>query len=130
MARIISTDKAPAAIGPYSQAVAITGGETVFCSGQIPLDPRTMTLVGEGDVEAQTEQVMTNLGAVLEAAGCGFGDVVRTTIFLKDMGDFAKVNAIYAKRFADNPPARACVEVARLPKDVLVEIDAIANKKG
>jgi 2-iminobutanoate/2-iminopropanoate deaminase len=125
---IVHTEDAPAAIGPYSQAVSVTCGEMVFVSGQIPFDPKTMTLVGEGDVKAQTEQVMKNLEAVLTAAGSGFGDVVRATIFLKDMGDFAAVNAVYAERFPENPPARACVEVARLPKDVLVEIDVIAMK--
>lgn len=128
MRRTIQTDKAPAAIGPYVQAVAVSPSELVFCSGQIPLDPASGQLVGD-DVEQQTEQVMQNLEAVLTAAGCHFSDVVRTTIFLKSMDDFAKVNAIYATRFPENPPARACVEVARLPKDVLVEIDCIATKR-
>lgn len=129
MRRTIQTDNAPAAIGPYVQAVAVRPSELVFCSGQIPLDPKTGALVGEGDVVKQAEQVLDNLGAVLEAAGCSFADVVRTTIFLKDMGEFAKVNEVYGKRFAADPPARATVEVARLPKDVLVEIDAIAVKR-
>jgi len=128
MRRTISTKHAPAAIGPYSQAVACTPREMVFCSGQIALDPATASIV-EGGVEAQTEQVLKNLGAVLEAAGCSFADVVRTTVFLKDMNDFAAVNAIYATRFSEEPPARAAVEVARLPRDVLVEIDAIAIKR-
>ena len=129
MRRTIHTDDAPQAIGPYVQAVATAPKEMVFCSGQIPLDPKSMELVGEGDVAAQTTQVMKNLGAVLEAAGCSFADVVRTTIFLKDMGDFATVNGVYAEHFPENPPARACVQVARLPKDVDVEIDAIAIKR-
>jgi 2-iminobutanoate/2-iminopropanoate deaminase len=129
MRRSIQTDLAPAAIGPYVQAVAVRPTEMVFCSGQIPLDPATGVLVGEGDVMAQAERVLESMGAVLEAAGCSFADVVRTTIFLKDMSDFAKVNEVYAKRFAVDPPARACVEVSRLPKDVLVEIDAIAIKR-
>lgn len=124
MKKVISTTGAPAAIGPYSQAVE--AGGMVFCSGQIPLDPESGALVGDGDVQAQTRQVMSNLGAVLEAAGLGFSDVVRCTIFLKSMDDFATVNEVYAKSFPSEPPSRACVEVARLPKDVLVEIDAIA----
>ena len=129
--RTIHTDHAPAAIGPYVQAVGVTASEMVFCSGQIPFDPKSMALVegGEGNVEVQTEQVMKNLDAVLTAAGCSFADVVRTTIFLKSMDDFAKVNAVYATRFPDAKPARACVEVSRLPRDVLVEIDAIAAKR-
>lgn len=122
--RVISTDKAPGAIGPYSQAVA--AGNLVFCSGQIALDPASGQLVGNGDVAAQTTQVMSNLAAVLEAAGASFASVVKTTIYLKDMGDFPVVNEAYGKHFPAEPPARATVEVARLPKDVLVEIDAIA----
>lgn len=128
MRRSIQTSNAPAAIGPYAQAIAVAPSEMVFCSGQIPLDPASGALV-EGGVEAQTERVLQNLGAVLEAAGCTFADVVRTTIFLKSMDDFATVNGVYAKYFSENPPARACVEVARLPKDVQVEIDAIAVKR-
>lgn len=128
MRRSIQTENAPAAIGPYAQAIAVSPSEMIFCSGQIPLDPASGALI-EGGVEAQTERVLQNLGAVLEAAGCTFADVVRTTIFLKSMDDFAAVNGIYAKYFAENPPARACVEVARLPKDVQVEIDAIAVKR-
>jgi len=130
MRRVIHTENAPAAIGPYSQGIAVRAQEMVFVSGQIPYDPKSMTLVGDGDVSAQTEQVMKNLEGVLEAAGCHFADVVRTTVFLKDMGDFAAVNEVYATRFGDAMPARACVEVARLPKDVLVEIDAIAVKRA
>ncbi len=121
---VIATSDAPSAIGPYSQA--IRAGGLVFCSGQIALDPEGGALVGEGDVAAQTRQVMDNLAAVLAAAGCGFQAVVKTTIYLADMGDFPTVNQVYGERFPDSPPARATVEVSRLPKDVLVEIDAIA----
>lgn len=128
MRRTIHSDKAPAAIGPYVQAVAVAPKELVFCSGQIPLDPATGALV-DGGVEVQAERVLDNLGAVLEAAGCSFADVVRTTIYLKSMDDFAKVNEVYGRRFESEPPARATVEVSRLPKDVLVEIDAIAAKR-
>jgi 2-iminobutanoate/2-iminopropanoate deaminase len=125
---IVKTAEAPAAIGPYSQAVIVPVGSQrmVFCSGQIALDPATGTMVGEGDVEAQARQVMTNLSAVLVAAGATFASVVKTTIFLKSMGDFAKVNAIYGERFVEDPPARETVEAAGLPKGGLVEISAIA----
>lgn len=124
--QIIQTSRAPAAIGPYSQGVVVRGGRTLYSSGQIALDPATGALVGEGDVRAQTERVLDNLQAVLEAAGMGFGDVVRAGIFLADMGDFAAVNELYGQRFSTAPPARSTVEVARLPKDVLVEIDVVA----
>lgn len=125
---IVKTPDAPAAIGPYSQAVSVpVGGQTmVFCSGQIALDPATGTMVGEGDVDAQTRQVLANLGAVLAAAGASFASVVKTTIFLKSMGDFATVNAIYGERFVTDPPARETVEAAGLPRGGLVEISAIA----
>jgi 2-iminobutanoate/2-iminopropanoate deaminase len=125
---IVRTAQAPAAIGPYSQAVVVPVGDgkrMVFCSGQIALDPATMTIV-EGDVTAQTRQVLANLGAVLAAAGAGWGDIVKTTIFLADMEDFATVNAIYGDKFPTDPPARSTVQAARLPKDVRVEIEAIA----
>jgi 2-iminobutanoate/2-iminopropanoate deaminase len=122
----IATQKAPAAIGPYSQAVAVTGGRTLYTSGQIPLDPATGKMVGDGDVRAQTEQVLANLEEVLQAAGMTWDHVVRCGIFLADLGDFAVVNEIYARRFGDAPPARATVQVAGLPKGALVEIDAIA----
>jgi len=122
--RPVQTDLAPAAIGPYSQA--IVGGGFVHCSGQIPLDPKSGELVG-GDVAAQTEQVLKNLGEVLKAAGSSFERVVKCNVYLVDMGDFAAMNGVYAKFFAgDEPPARACVEVRRLPKDVAVEIDCVA----
>lgn len=121
--RVISTSSAPAAIGPYSQAIGI--GDLVFLSGQIALDPTTGELVGD-DAAAECRQCLDNLQAVLEAAGLGFADVVRTTIYLADLDDFQAVNAIYAERFGDARPARATVEVARLPKGARVEIDAIA----
>ncbi len=124
--RVIQTANAPAPVGPYSQAIA-TSGELLFVSGQIALDPASGQLVGGDDVEAQTRQVMANLQAVLEAAGASFASVVRTTVFLADMNDFARVNAIYAEAFDEaTAPARACVQAARLPKDVKVEIDCIA----
>jgi len=121
----IHTDKAPAAIGPYSQGVLVSGGKTLYTSGQIPLDTEG-NLVGQGDVGAQTTQVLDNLSAVLEAAGMGWSNVVRAGIFLADLGDFATVNGIYAERFDADPPARATVQVAALPKGVAVEIDLIA----
>jgi 2-iminobutanoate/2-iminopropanoate deaminase len=124
---IVRTAHAPAAIGPYSQAVVVpVGGQRmVFCSGQIALDPTTGVVI-EGDVAAQTRQVLENLGSVLAAAGASFADVVKTTIFLADMADFATVNAIYGERFPSEPPARATVAAAGLPRNVRVEIDAIA----
>lgn len=123
---IIQTSAAPAAIGPYSQAVVVSGGRTLYSSGQIALDPASGQMVGSGDVAAQTRQVLDNLHAVLEAAGMGFSDVVRAGIFLADLGDFAVVNELYGERFSTAPPARATVQVARLPKDALVEIDVVA----
>jgi 2-iminobutanoate/2-iminopropanoate deaminase len=123
MSQIISTPNAPAAIGPYSQAVAVNG--FLFASGQIPLDPETQQVVA-GTVEVQTGRVLNNISAILEAAGSGLAKVVKTTVFLKDMNDFAAMNGVYAKYFAVNPPARSTVEVARLPKDVRVEIEVIA----
>lgn len=124
---IVRTSQAPAAIGPYSQAVVVTVGNQrmVFCSGQIALDPATGAVI-EGDVAAQTRQVLDNLGAVLAAAGAQFADVVKTTVWLADMADFAVVNAIYGERFAHDPPARATVAAAGLPRNVRVEIEAIA----
>lgn len=123
MKQIISTPDAPAAIGPYSQAVICNG--MVYCSGQIPLDPVTMQFVST-DVQAQTEQVMANLKAVLEAAGSGFDKVVKCSIFLDSMDDFAKVNEVYGRYFPDHPPARETVAVKTLPKNALVEISCIA----
>lgn len=119
----IATDAAPRAIGPYSQAVR--AGGFVFVSGQLPMDPDTMELV-DGDIAAQTEVALENLGAVLKAAGADFSHVVRATVYLADMNDFAAVNEVYARYFGENAPARVAVEVARLPRDARVEIDAIA----
>jgi len=124
MKKIVSTDRAPKAIGPYSQAVISNGW--AFLSGQIPIDPATDQLV-EGDITWQTNRVLENLKAVLEASGSSLDRVVKTTVYLKDMGQFAKMNEVYATYFTTNPPARATVEAARLPKDVLVEIDCIAE---
>ncbi|MGD8360394.1 MAG: RidA family protein [Gemmatimonadota bacterium] len=120
----IETDQAPGAIGPYSQAVAVDGW--IFCSGQIPIDPATGDLVG-GDIAAQTDQVLKNVAAVLAAAGGGLSNVVKTTVFLADMGDFAAMNEVYARHFGDHRPARAAVAVRTLPKEVSVEIEAIAR---
>ncbi|OPJ55570.1 RidA family protein [Alkalithermobacter paradoxus] len=121
--QIIHTEHAPKAIGPYSQA--IKAGNMVFISGQVPFDPVTMEIVSE-DVQEQTKRVLENLKAILSAANASFENVVKTTVFIKDMNDFAKINEVYAEYFGDNKPARACVEVARLPRDVKVEIEAIA----
>ena len=126
MKKEILTKSAPAPIGPYSQAIEI--GNLVFCSGQIPLDPVSGAIVGEGNVEEQTKQVLKNVAAVLTQAGLSFQNVAKTTIFLKNMADFPKVNGIYAEHFQAPFPARSTVEVARLPKDVLVEIEVIAQK--
>ncbi len=126
MREVIQTDQAPAPVGPYNQAIAATG-KMIFVSGQIALDPATGQIVGDGDVAAQTEQVMKNLSAVLAAAGASFSDVVKTSVFLADMNDFVTMNGIYSKFFDEaTAPARACVQAARLPKDVLVEIECIA----
>lgn len=124
MKQVISTDKAPKAIGPYSQA--IKAGNLLFCSGQIPLDPITMQIVGSTAAE-QAHQVVANMTAVLKAAGSSLSQVVKTTIFLKNMADFAAVNEVYGEYFKSDPPARSTVEVARLPKEVLVEIEAISE---
>ena len=120
---VIHTDNAPAAIGPYSQA--IKAGNLLFISGQVPFVPATGEIV-EGDVKAQTAQSLKNLQAILKEAGADFSNVVKTTVFIKDMNEFAQVNEVYAEYFGDNKPARACVEVARLPRDVKVEIELIA----
>jgi 2-iminobutanoate/2-iminopropanoate deaminase len=127
MKQAIATKNAPGAIGPYSQA--IKAGGLVFLSGQIPLDPATGQML-EGDARMQTEQVMKNLLAVLEAAGCSFEDVVRSTIFLTNLADFQAVNEVYAQHFTSAPPARATVQVAALPRGAKVEIDMIAMAKG
>jgi 2-iminobutanoate/2-iminopropanoate deaminase len=120
---VVTSPNAPAAVGPYSQAIKV--GNMIFCSGQIPLDPKTGQIVGS-DVATQTEQVLRNLEAVLDVTNSGLFQVCKTTVFLKNMEDFPAMNAVYAKHFPVDPPARATVEVARLPKDVLVEIDCIA----
>lgn len=125
MKKIISTPKAPAAIGPYSQAIEVNG--LLFTSGVIPIVPSTGELV-EGDIEVQAEQAIGNLAALIEAAGSKIENTIKTTVFIKNMDDFTKVNEIYAKYFTTDFPARSCVEVARLPKDVLIEIEAIVEK--
>jgi 2-iminobutanoate/2-iminopropanoate deaminase len=128
--KVIRTDAAPAPVGPYNQAIA-AAGQMLFVAGQIPLDPSTGEIVGTGDVTQQTERVMANLEAILTAAGASFADVVKTTVFLANMNDFAAMNAVYAKYFDEaTAPARACVQVSRLPKDVLVEIECIAVVAG
>lgn len=123
MKQIIATDRSPKAIGPYSQAVVYHG--IAYLSGQIPLDPATGQIV-EGGIAVQTERALENLKALLEACGSSLGQVLKTTVFLKDMGEFPKMNEVYARYFNENPPARATVEAARLPRDVRVEIEAIA----
>jgi 2-iminobutanoate/2-iminopropanoate deaminase len=123
MKKVIASEKAPKALGPYSQAIAANG--LIFCSGQVAIDPATNNVLA-GDVSAQTDRVLKNLTAVLETAGSSLDKVVKTTVFLKNMGDFAAMNEVYGRFFSAQPPARSTVEVARLPKDVLVEIDVIA----
>lgn len=125
MKQIISTTNAPAAIGPYSQAVQVGG--VLYTSGQIAIDPQTGNLAGS-TIEEQTKQVMKNLGNILQAAGYTFSDVIKTTVFITDMGSFGIVNQIYGECFTTNPPARSCVEVKSLPKGALVEIEVIAAK--
>ena len=124
--KIIRTDQAPAPVGPYNQAIAASG-TMIFLAGQIALDPQTGKIVGEGDVVAQTKQVMSNIKAVLTEAEADWSNVVKTSVFLKDLADFVAVNQVYGEYFDElTAPARACVEVSRLPKDVLVEIECIA----
>ena len=125
MKRIISTDKAPQAIGPYSQAVEVNG--TLYISGQVPLDPAAMKVV-EGGIKEQTEQVMKNIGAILEAAGYSFSDVVKSTCLLSDMANFKAMNEVYGSYYPQNPPARAAFAVKELPLGVLVEIETVAVK--
>lgn len=124
----ISTDAAPAAIGPYSQAVSLPTSRLVFTSGQLPIDPATSAFV-PGSIAEQTTQALKNLQAVLHASDSSLGHIVKTTVFLKDMNDFAAMNAVYATFFPHDPPARSTVEVARLPKDALVEVEAIATTR-
>ena len=124
--QVINTSLAPAPVGPYNQAISASG-QMLFVSGQIPLNPSTGELVGDGDITEQTKQVLTNLKAILTAAGISCENVVKTTVFLADMNDFATMNSVYSQYFDEaTAPARACVQVSRLPKDVLVEIDCIA----
>lgn len=123
MREIIATDQAPKAIGPYSQAIRTQS--LIFTSGQIAIDPATQQVIA-GDVSAQTDRVLQNLAAILKESGSNLGNVLRCTVFLKNMSDFAAMNEVYGRYFKENPPARSTVEVARLPKDVLVEIDVIA----
>lgn len=123
MMKVIDTDAAPKAIGPYCQAVVVNG--LLYSSGQIPLTPSGELVTG--DIEAQTEQVFSNLKAVLEAAGASLGDVVKTTVFVQDLGDFARLNAVYERSFGTHKPARSTVQVARLPRDALVEIEVICR---
>jgi 2-iminobutanoate/2-iminopropanoate deaminase len=123
MRDVIATDKGPKAIGPYSQGIRANG--FVFLSGQIPLDPANQQIV-EGDIQVQTERVLKNIKGILEASGTSLDKVVKTTVFLKSMGEFAAMNEVYGKYFTNNPPARSTVEVSRLPKDVSVEIEVIA----
>jgi 2-iminobutanoate/2-iminopropanoate deaminase len=124
--QVIHTDHAPKAIGPYSQAIRV--GEFIFCAGQTPIDPATGNLV-PGEIEAQTRRVLQNLAAVLEAAGTSLSRAVKTTVFLLDMNDFQRMNAVYAEFFPNDPPARSTVQVARLPRDARVEIEVIALAK-
>ena len=124
MKQVIHTDKAPAAIGPYSQAIQI--GQLLFTSGQVPIDPETGAIV-EGGIQEQARQSLNNIKAILNAAGTNMGAVVKTTVFLQDMNDFAAMNEVYAQFFQEPYPARSAVQVARLPQDVLVEIEAIAQ---
>lgn len=124
--KVIRTDDAPAPVGPYNQAIVATG-QMVFVAGQIPLDPISGTIVSENDIAQQTEQVLKNLQAILEAAGASMADIVKTTVYLADIDDFIVMNAVYERFFdAENAPARAAFEVARLPKDVKIEIECIA----
>ena len=125
MANVISTDKAPAAIGPYSQAIEVNG--MIYTSGMIPIDPSTGKLV-IGSVEAQAEQAISNLEALLAASGSSIEKAVKTVVFISNMDDFGKINEVYAKHFKEPYPARSCVQVARLPKDVAIEIEAVAVK--
>jgi 2-iminobutanoate/2-iminopropanoate deaminase len=123
MLQVVATDRAPQAIGPYSQGIKFNG--MIFVSGQIPLDPTSMQLV-TGTIEEQTRRVLMNVSAILQEAGSGLDKVIKTTVYMKDMNEFEKMNAIYGEFFSNNKPARATVQVARLPKDVSIEIDAIA----
>lgn len=124
--KIIKTADAPAARGPYSQGVLVEGGRTLYIAGQLPIDPQTGGLVGDGDIRTQTERVLDNIGAILQEAGMGFDELVKVGIFLANFDDFGDVNEIYASRFSDSPPARTTVQIASFPMGFLIEIDAIA----
>jgi 2-iminobutanoate/2-iminopropanoate deaminase len=123
---IVQTTGAPAALGPYSQGVLVEGGRTLYVAGQLPIDPQTGGLVGDGDIRVQTERVLDNIGAILQEAAMGFDKLVKVGIFLADFDDFGDVNEIYGRRFSENPPARTTVQTASFPKGFLIEIDAIA----
>jgi 2-iminobutanoate/2-iminopropanoate deaminase len=123
---IVQTAGAPAALGPYSQGILVEGGRTLYIAGQVPIDPQSGGLVGEGDIRIQTERVLDNINAILQAAGMGFQDLVKVGIFLADFDDFAAVNQLYGKRFGKTPPARTTVQIAGFPMGFLIEIDAIA----
>ncbi|MBL1210340.1 RidA family protein [Geminocystis sp. GBBB08] len=125
--KVIYTKNAPSPVGPYSQAI-VAQGEFIFIAGQIPLNPDTGEIVGEGDITAQTKQVMANIEAILTQAEVNWSNIVKTSVFLSDLTNFSPMNQVYGEYFPENPPARACVEVSRLPKDVLVEIECIAVK--
>ena len=126
---VINTENAPAAIGPYSQGIVADTGRLVFTAGQIALDPGTGQMIA-GDIESQTKQVFENIKSVLEAAGSGLDEVVKTTVYLKEMNDFPQMNEVYGIFFSDHPPARAAVEVARLPKDAVIMVECIAMVSG
>ena len=123
---IVQTAGAPAALGPYSQGILVEGSQTLYIAGQVPIDPQTGSLVGDGDIRIQTERVLDSVGAILQAAGLGFQDLVKVGIYLTNFDDFAAVNEIYGKRFGDAPPARTTVQIARFPMGFLIEMDAIA----
>ncbi len=123
---IVKTAGAPAALGPYSQGILVEGGRTLYIAGQLPIDPQTGSLVGDGDISVQSERVLDNIGAILQEAGMGFDDLVKVGIFLANFDDFDDVNEIYARRFSDSLPARTTVQIASFPMGFLIEIDAIA----
>lgn len=123
---IVTTADAPAPLAPYSQGVLVEGGRTLYIAGQLPIDPQTGSLVGDGDVRVQTERVMDNIGAILQEGGMGFNDLVKVGIFLANFDDFGVVNEVYGSRFSDTPPARTTVQAANFPMGFLIEIDAIA----
>lgn len=123
---IVQTSGAPAPLGPYNQGILVEGGRTLYIAGQLPIDPQTASLVGDGDIRVQTERVMVNIGAVLQEGGMGFDDLVKVGIFLANFDDFGVVNEVYGSRFSDSPPARTTVQAANFPMGFLIEIDAIA----